>query len=140
MGATPCVVLEAADAARLEMEADPTTFFRCKLKPRLRQTADRVAHFLGGRGEDWVFVENATAGLNAIIASLSLAPGDELLCLSQVYGAIGNALRYHALRHGARVVTVPVPVPYRGPEPLLAALKAALGPKTRLAAFHHITS
>ena len=112
------------------------------MSARIAEAAERVAAFLGGRGEDWAFVENATAGLNAIIASLApaLTPGDEILCLSQVYGAIGNALRYHAERTGARVVTVEVPVPFVDPAPLLAALAAAIGPRTRLAVFDHITS
>jgi isopenicillin-N epimerase len=141
-GGTPRVVSEAATQWRERMEADPTTFFRRDLVPGLRATAARVAGFLGGSGEDWAFVENATAGLNAIIASLapSLSPGDELLCLSQVYNAIGNALRYHADRTGARVVRIDVPVPFSDPSPLLEALSRAIGPRTRLAVFDHITS
>src|SRR5712691_3674168 len=122
------------------MEADPSTFFRRDLPGLLRQSADRVAAFLGGKGIDWAFVENATAGLNAIIASLVPAPGDELLCLSQVYGAIGNALRYHAGRSGARLVSVGVPVPFTDPAPLLDAIAAAIGPRMRLAVFDHVTS
>ena len=139
-GATPRAVLEAAQRWRLEMEADPSTFFRRDLPDLLRRAADRVAAFLGGRGQDWAFVENATAGLNAIIASLALAPGEELLCLSQVYGAVGNTLRYHAGRCGARLVSVEVPVPFTDPAPLLEAISAAIGPQTRLACFDHITS
>ena len=106
-GATPSVVLNAANARR-QMEADPTTFFRCELKNRLRQSADCVASSFGGQGKDWAFVENAAAGLNAVIASLDVSGGDELLCLSQVYGVIGNGLRYCARRF-ARIVTVPFP-------------------------------
>ena len=139
-GATPRAVLEAAEAARAEMEADPSSFFRRELIPRLRRAADRVAGLFGGDGKDWAFVENATAGLNAVIGSLDLRPDDELLCLSQVYGAVGNALRHFAERRGARVVIVPIPVPFTDPEPLLAAIAAAIGPKTRLAVFDHITS
>ena len=139
-GATPRAVLDAARAWQTTMEADPSSFFRRDLAGLIRRAADRVAAFLGGRGEDWAFVENATAGLNAIIASLALGPGDELLCLSQVYGAVGNALRYHAGRSGARVVTVDVPVPFVDPAPLLEALAAAIGPRIRLASFDHITS
>ena len=139
-GATPRVVLDAAEAARREMEADPSTFFRRDLPGRLRHCAERVARSFGGCGKDWAFVENATAGLNAIIASLRLQPGDELLCLSQVYGAVGNALRYHAERSGAQVVSVAVPVPFDDPQKLLDAIGAAIGPRTRLACFDHITS
>jgi isopenicillin-N epimerase len=141
-GATPRSVLDAARAWQRAMESDPSTFFRRDLAGLVRTAADRVAAFLGGRGKDWAFVENATSGLNAIIASLGpgLVPGDELLCLSQVYGAIGNALRYHAERSGARLVQVDVPVPFVDPAPLLEALAAAIGPRTRLASFDHITS
>jgi isopenicillin-N epimerase len=139
-GATPQIVLDAQRDWQLRMEADPSAFFRRDLPGRLRAAAERVAAFLGGREQDWAFVENATTGLNAIIASLALGPGDELICLSQVYNAIGNMLRYHAERHGARVVTIDVPLPFVDPEPLLATLKAAIGPRTKLALFDHITS
>src|SRR5712692_8015825 len=81
-GATPRVVLDAAREWQARMEADPSSFFRRDLPGLIRRAADRVAGFLGGPGTDWAFVGNATAGLNAIIASLALQPGDELICLS----------------------------------------------------------
>jgi isopenicillin-N epimerase len=139
-GAAPRVVTVAAQAWRERMEDDPTGFFRDVLPGATRAAATRVAGFLGGLAEDWAFLENATQGTNAIIGSLRLEPGDELLCLSQVYNAVNNTLRYHAERSGARIVTVPVPVPFIDPEPLFAALAAAIGPHTRLACFDHISS
>ena len=139
-GAAPRVVTHAAQMWRERMEADPTSFFRDELPAATRAAAARVAGFLGGRAEDWSFLENATQGTNAIIGSLRLRPGDELLCLSQVYNAVNNTLRHYGERVGARIVTVPVAVPFTDPEPLLAALRAAIGPRTRLAAFDHISS
>ena len=139
-GATPRVVLAEAARWRERMEADPSAFVRRELFPGLRGAAARVAQSFGGTGEDWAFVENATAGLNAIVGSLALEPGDEILCLSQIYGAIANTLRHRAERVGARIVTVPVPVPFTDPAPLLAAIAAAFGPHTRLALFDHVTS
>ncbi len=139
-GATPRVVLAESDRWRTIMEADPSTFFRRDLPGLLRRAAARVARFLGGRGDDWAFVENTTAGVNAIVASLALEPGDEIICLSQVYGAVGNTLRYHAERACARVVKVHVPVPFVDPEPLFSGLRAAITTKTRLAVLDHVTS
>jgi isopenicillin-N epimerase len=139
-GATPRPVLAAGEEWRRRMEADPAGFFRRELSRHLRGAAGRVARFLGGEAEDWAFVENATAGTNAILASLDFAPGDEILCLSQVYGAVEKALRHHAGRRGARIRTLSVPVPFRDPGPFLRALLAALGPRTRLAALDHVTS
>ena len=37
-------------------------------------------------------------------------------------------------------MTVPVPIPFTDPEPLFAALRAAIGPRTRFACFDHISS
>lgn len=139
-GAAPRVVTDAAQAWRERMEADPTSFFRDELPGATRAATARVAGFLGGRVEDWAFLENATQGTNAIVASLKLEPGDELICLNQVYNAVGNTLRHYGERAGARIVIVPVPVPFTDPAPLLAALKSAIGPRTRLATFDHISS
>jgi isopenicillin-N epimerase len=69
-GAAPRVVTDAAQVWRQRMEADPTTFFRDELPGAIRAAAARVAGFLGGCAEDWAFLENATQGTNAIIASL----------------------------------------------------------------------
>jgi isopenicillin-N epimerase len=139
-GAAPRVVTDAAQVWRERMEEDPTTFFRDVLPGATRAAAARVAGFLGGRAEDWSFLENATQGTNAIIGSLRLEPSDELLCLSQVYNAVNNTMRHYADRAGAKIVTVPVPIPFTDPEALLAALAAAIGPRTRLACFDHISS
>jgi len=139
-GATPRVVLAESDRWRTIMEADPSTFYRRDLPGLLRHAANRVALFLGGRGDDWVFVENTTAGVNAIMGSFALKTDDEVICFSQVYGAVGNTLRYHAERHCAKIVRVNIPVPFVDPEPLFSALSAAITPRSRLAVVDHVTS
>ena len=60
-GATPKIVLEAQDAIRLEIEANPSRFLWDSLEDRLAGAIERVALQLGGRAADWVFVDNATA-------------------------------------------------------------------------------
>ena len=54
------------------MEAQPTRFMGTVLPAALRDAADRLAAFLGARGEDIAFVDNATSGCNAVLRSLSL--------------------------------------------------------------------
>jgi isopenicillin-N epimerase len=139
-GATPRSVLMEAQSWREKMEADPSNFFREELPLGLRRSANRVAGFLGGIGDDWVFVENATAGLNAIVASLQLEPGDEILCLSQVYNAIANILHHYCGRRGARMKVVPIPVPFDCSDTLLKGIASEINGRTRLAVFDHITS
>src|SRR5665811_152526 len=75
VGVTPRRVLAAQQAIRDEIERQPSLFLLRELtkvavgqprseKPRMRQVADIVAPFLGARGDDLVFVDNATTGAN----------------------------------------------------------------------------
>src|SRR3546814_6795349 len=59
-GATPKIVLQAAEDWRRRMEAAPTRFMEEELPAALRSAATKLAEFLGGQGDDLVFVDNAT--------------------------------------------------------------------------------
>ncbi len=70
----------------------------------LRTSANALAAFLNAvDGQDVTFVDNATTGCNAVLRSLELKPGDEILMHSQAYGAVANTARCRAERSGARV-------------------------------------
>src|SRR5262252_1823836 len=80
VGATPRRVLAAQQAIRDEIERHPARFLLRELanitgpvsetSKRLRLAAGQVAAFMGARGCDLVFVDNATAGVNAVVRSL----------------------------------------------------------------------
>ena len=139
-GATPKCVLAAQDHWRRRMEAQPSRFMRAELPPALRQAAAALAGFLGAAAQDVAFVSNATEGCNAVLRSLRLRPGDEILVLGHVYGAVRNTVRYVCERAGARLVEVPMPFPRLDSDTLLADMAAALGKRTRIAVIDHITS
>jgi isopenicillin-N epimerase len=139
-GATPRMVLAAQDAIRARMESQPGRFMRAELPEALRAAADILAGLLGARGADLVFVTNATEAVNAVLRSLPLAAGDEVLVLSHGYGAVRNAVRHIAARAGARMVVAALPYPRPTDAAVLAALEASLTPRTRLAVLDHVTS
>src|SRR5258708_157541 len=99
-GATPKVVLAAQDEWRRRMEAQPSRFMRKVLPGALREAAARLASFIGGTAENLAFVENTTVGCNAVLRSLPLQQGDEIIVLSHVYGAVRNTVRYVTERAG----------------------------------------
>ncbi len=139
-GAAPKRVLAAQDAWRRKLEGQPSHFM-CKVLPgALRAAATRLARFVGGEGDNLVFVENATAGCNAVLRSRHLRPGDEIVMLSHVYGAVANTVRYVCDVSGAVPVEVALPFPRVAAEDVVARLAAALTPRTRLAVLDHITS
>jgi isopenicillin-N epimerase len=63
-----------------------------------------------------------------------------VLILSHAYGAVRNAVRFAADRAGARVTEAAMPFPQPTEDALVAAVTAAITPRTRLAVIDHITS
>jgi isopenicillin-N epimerase len=139
-GACPTRVLEAQAELRSRLEREPVRFFVRELPGLQGAARAEVAAFVGARPEDLAFVRNATAGVNAVLRSLELEPGDEVLTTDHEYNACRNALDFAAARRGARVVVARVPFPLADPDAAAAAVLAAAGPKTRLALLDHVTS
>jgi isopenicillin-N epimerase len=139
-GATPRVVLAAQQDWQRRMEAQPSRFMRTVLPNALRHAADRLGTFIGADGKDIAFVENATTGCNAVLRSLRLQAGDEIVVLTHGYNAVRNTVRYVCERAGARMVESEVPFPQPDADTIVANIAAALTPRTRLAVVDHITS
>ena len=139
-GAAPRVVLAAQQDWQRQMEAQPGRFMRAVLPDALRHAADRLGAFIGADNTDIAFVDNATTGCNAVLRSLRLQPGDEILVLTHGYGAVRNTVRYVAERAGARMVEAEVPFPHPGADTIVANIAGALTKRTRLAVVEHITS
>jgi isopenicillin-N epimerase len=151
VGATPRAVLAAQQALQVEIERRPAQFMLRELvsvrvgmprpePPRMRVAAAVVAEFLGARAEDLVFVENTTTGVNAVLRSLPLAPGDEILMTDLTYGGVANAARFVARQTGAVARAVEMPDPACGPAAVVEAVVAGIGERTRLAIVDHITA
>jgi len=151
VGAPSRRVLEAQQAIRDEIERQPSKFLLRELSavstgmprreaPRLRAAALEVASFVGARGEDLVFVENATTGLNAVLRSFPLREGDEVLVTDHGYGGVVNAAVFHAGERGASVRAAELPPASRGKGAFADAVVSAIGPRTRLLVIDHVTS
>lgn len=139
-GATPLAVLAEQQAWRERMETQPSRFMRTVLPGALRAAAERLAAFIGARGDDVVFVDNATGGCNAVLRSLRLRPEQDVLVLSHGYGAVRNTVRFVTEQAGARMTEAVIPFPRPTADAVVAAVAAALTPETRLAVIDHITS
>ncbi len=139
-GATPKAVLAAQTRWRERLEAQPCRFVAREQKGLLRSAAADLAAFLGVAEEDVAFVDNATAGMNAVLRSLAFARGDEVVVTDHLYPAVSNTLRHVLSGTGAALRTVELGLPVAGAAAIEAAVMAAVGPRTRLVVLDHVAS
>jgi isopenicillin-N epimerase len=139
-GACPVPVLDAQRRVRERMEREPVRFLTREAPLLLAEAREVLGQFIGASPEDLAFVPNATTGLNAVLRSLSLVAGDELLVTDHEYNASRNALEYVAAHHGAHVVVIPIPFPIAGADRIIEAVLRGVTSKTRLALLDHVTS
>ena len=139
-GACPTEILRHQAALRAEMEAEPVRFLGRELEGRLDAARAALAAFVGAEADDLAFITNATGGVNAVLRSLVLVAGDDLLTTDHAYGACRNTLDYVAQRSGTRVIVATIPFPAASPEAVVDAVLAEVTPRTRLALLDHITS
>jgi isopenicillin-N epimerase len=151
VGVTPLRVLRAQREIRERVERAPAQQLlreqsgligRRHRRPAgaLRDAAAAVAAFVGARGEDLVFVDNVTSGVNAVLWSQTFQPGDEVVVTDHGYGAVINAIRFICERSGAVVRRVSLPYPDFSPDGVLDAILAGLTSSTRLVVVDHITA
>jgi len=139
-GSCPQPVMDAQAELRLRIERDPVHFFNEELDPGLEAARQAIAALVAADGEDLVFVRNATSGVAAVLASLHLQAGDELLRTDHGYNACNNILDRAAETSGARVVVARVPFPLRSADEVVQAVLAMTSARTRLVLIDHITS
>ena len=154
VGVTPLAVMRERIAILEAIERHPARFVLRELMrldastaatpsdgtPRLREAAAKVAGFLGCAADGLVFVDNATSGICAVLRSVPLAADDEILVPDLAYGGVARAAAFIARERGATVTTCALPFPASTAEGVLAALEAAITPRTRIALLDHVTS
>lgn len=138
-GACPRRILARQTEIRGELERDPLGFFE-HLPERIDAARIEAAALVGADPAGFVFVRNATMGVNAVLQSFPLQAGDAVLTIDHAYQACKNALHYWAGRAGAEVIVARVPFPLAHEDEVVSAIEAALTPRVRLAMIDHVTS
>lgn len=139
-GATPRYVQAAQMRWREEMEREPVRFMVDTLPEALRQAGARLAKFVGATPSRLAFVENATAGVNAVLRSIDWRTGDRIVLANHAYPAVKNTVRFFAERHGLAVIEAQVPWPLATAGALVDAYARALAGGARLAIIDHVFS
>ena len=138
-GVAPVAVRRAAAAWRERADRNPHRFNRVVVPGLVAAARERAAGFLGVDPSRAAWVRNVSEGLSAVLGSLALRPGDELVIGTHGYGAVRKALNRHAACAGARVVEAAFPVGAED-DVIVQAYAAACSARTRLVVVDRITS
>jgi isopenicillin-N epimerase len=138
-GVAPVTVRRAAAAWRERAERNPHRFNRVEVGGLVAAARERAAGFLGVDPCRAAWVRNVSEGVSALLGSLELRSGDELVTSTHGYGSVGKALSHHAARAGARVIEAVFPVGASDDE-IVSAYADACSPRTRLVVVDRITS
>ena len=139
-GAVPIAVREEQDRIRYEMERDPVYFVERRMKNLWEESIFELSRFLNADPEGMVFVTNATMGVNTVLRSLKLSPGDEIIVPDHAYQACKNAIDFVTGRSGARTVIVRVPFRVEDDSEIIEPILSAVTSRTVLAMIDTVSS
>jgi len=138
-GVAPVAVRRAAAAWRERAERNPHRFNRVEVRGLVAVAREHAAGFLGVDPSRAAWVRNVSEGLSAVLGSMELRSGDELVISTHGYGAVRMALSHHAARARARIVEAAYPVGAED-DVIVSAYASACSRRTRLVVIDRITS
>ena len=139
-GACPRPVFEAYQNWQLALERQPVEFLGRNAISLLAEARGKLADYLGCSADEIVYFPNPTTGINMVVRSLELRPGDEILTTDHEYGAMDRTWRFICKKTGAKYIQQPIPLPVCTHDEFLAQFWEGVTDRTRLIFLSHITS
>ena len=139
-GATPRPVFEAYQNWQLRLERQPVLFLGRQFNQLIYEARHALGEFLHADADDFVYIPNATHGINIIARCLLLEPGDEVLTTDHEYGACDYTWDFVCGKTGARYIHQPIGLPVRAGEEIVEQFWRGVTPGTKVIYLSHITS
>ena len=138
---TPYSVRQSQLAWQQELTSQPMDFYLRRYEQAWLEARQQLAGFLGCQAENLAYIENATAAMNVVAATVRLTAADEVVLTDHEYGAVARIWQRACHQAGAAdPVTARLPERIESAAQLVDALFAVVTPRTRLLVVSHITS
>ncbi len=138
-GCAPVSVRREVTGWQYRAERNPHRFNRIDLPILIADARGKAAEFLGLDAQACALVRNVSEGISAVLGSLDLTAGDEIVLCSHGYGAVRIAVQHWAARRGAVLVQAEFGVG-AGRQEIVDAYRAAVTTRTVLVVVDQITS
>ena len=110
------------------------------LEPNIETVRRRLAAAFGCSPEEMAITRNASEALQIAQLGIDLKAGDEVVTTNQDYGRMLDTWDQRVRRDGITVRKISFPVPPPSMDDLADRLLGAIGPKTKVLHFCHITN
>jgi selenocysteine lyase/cysteine desulfurase len=110
------------------------------LEPNIESVRRRLAAAFGADAEEMAITRNASEALQIAQLGVDLHAGDEVVTTNQDYGRMLDTWDARVRRHGITVKKISFPVPPPSMDDLADRLVSAIGPRTKVLHFCHITN
>ena len=110
------------------------------LEPNIESVRRRLATEFGCDAEELAITRNASEALQIAQLGIDLKAGDEVVTTNQDYGRMLDTWDQRVRRDGITVRKISFPVPPPSMDDLADRLISAIGPRTRVLHFCHITN
>ena len=139
VGAMPRPVLDALQAAELEVEADPARETYGPGMSRLETVREKAAALVNAESaEDIILTTSATQGMFLIAQGMHFTHGDQVLVTDHEHPGGLLGWEWAARRYGVEVITIPVAPDEVDGQAIVARFAERIGPRTRVLSFSHI--
>jgi len=137
---SPRVVHEAFKRYLDESNQAPVYHMWQILEPNIESVRRRLAAAFGCSPDEMAITRNASEALQIAQLGIDLKPGDEVVTTNQDYGRMLDTWDARVRRHGITVKKISFPVPPPSMDDLADRLISAIGPRTKVLHFCHITN
>ncbi len=129
-----------AEKIRYDSVKNPTVFYRQRFLELLQHNKQALAMEINAHPKDIALTTNTTDSMNAILRTLLLMPGDEILIDMHAHISHRCIAEFVSYRAGARLVKVYSPFPIWKKQEYVDAYIAVITPRTRLVILEDICS
>jgi isopenicillin-N epimerase len=110
------------------------------LEPQVEMVRQQLARDFGCEPEELAITRNASEALEAVQLGLELKPGDEVITTNHDYPRMITTWKQRERRDGIKLTFIDVPLPTPSLDELYRRFEAAIGPRTKVIHFCHITN
>ncbi|MFN0167958.1 MAG: aminotransferase class V-fold PLP-dependent enzyme [Bryobacteraceae bacterium] len=121
-----------------DFQSNPAFQNREKYAAMRERMRGKIASMLRVSADEIAITRNTSEGSNTVVQGLDLKPGDEVVITDQNHPSNNDSWKVRARRVGFSVRVVPVPIPAKSPEALVAGIEGAITPRTRVISVTHV--